>query len=301
MQYDIPDERLPKNVLDVEIGIIRDMGAEFRLGTPVTREIFRQTLLQNYDAVILATGSMKPETVEIFGIQPDEHGAYVHKTKLTTSIPGVFACGNIIREQKMAVHSAAQGKMAAIRVEEYFDARHTGGITPMHHKSVSVFGHLFKSEWKEYLQESNPDPRNEPVAGKLAGFTPHEAMLEAKRCMHCDCRKPVSCKLRRFADKYEAHRRHFAGTERKPLTRLMQHELVVYEPEKCIRCGLCIEITEKHGESVGLTFAGRGFDVRIKVPFNQTTRVALTRAASQCVESCPTGALAFKGKEERIS
>jgi NADH dehydrogenase/NADH:ubiquinone oxidoreductase subunit G len=77
--------------------------------------------------------------------------------------------------------------------------------------------------------------------------------------------------------------------------------LVVYETEKCIRCGLCVDISKSHGESMGLTFAGRGFDVRISVPFNETMKEAVTITAGLCVEACPTGALAFKKREERNS
>ena len=298
MRYDIPDERLPKDILDAEVDTIHRMGAEFRLGVPVTGELFRNSILPGFEAVILATGNMNPDTAGTFGIQPDEHGIYVRKKTFTTSIPGVFACGNIIREQKMAVHSGALGKLAAEQVGLFL-----GTEKPARSRAEfnSTIGHLFEPEWKEYLKESIPDHRGEPAGGILTGFTAEEAIREAKRCLHCDCRKPVSCKLRMYADDYSVNRKRFAGPERNFLSKSLQHDLVVYETEKCIRCGLCVEITEKHGESIGLTFAGRGFDVRISVPFNQTTSEALTTTAAECVAGCPTGALAFKNQEERNS
>jgi len=82
--------------------------------------------------------------------------------------------------------------------------------------------------------------------------------------------------------------------ERNELTKQFNHESVVYEAEKCIRCGLCVDICEKSGELTGLTQIGRGFDVRIQVPFNSDLSESLTHAAKLCVEACPTGALAFK-------
>jgi NADH dehydrogenase/NADH:ubiquinone oxidoreductase subunit G len=104
-----------------------------------------------------------------------------------------------------------------------------------------------------------------------------------------------------YADAYDAGRKRFAGPDRALITKSIQHDLVVYETEKCIRCGLCVDITQRHGESIGLTFAGRGFDVRILAPFSETIREALTKTAAECAESCPTGALALKSREERNS
>jgi NADH dehydrogenase/NADH:ubiquinone oxidoreductase subunit G len=104
-----------------------------------------------------------------------------------------------------------------------------------------------------------------------------------------------------YAETYEANRKRFAGPTRNLLSKSMQHELVVYETEKCIRCGLCVDVTKKHGEAIGLAFAGRGFDVRISVPFNETIKEAISITARECVESCPTGALAYKAQEERNS
>ena len=73
-----------------------------------------------------------------------------------------------------------------------------------------------------------------------------------------------------------------------------QHPDVIYEPGKCIDFGICIETASKAGETLGLAFVGRGFDVRVAVPFEATLAEGLREAAAQCVAACPTGALAFK-------
>ena len=42
--------------------------------------------------------------------------------------------------------------------------------------------------------------------------------------------------------------------------------------------------------AAGLTFVGRGFDVRIGVPFDRSMDEALGKVAAQCVAACPVGA-----------
>ncbi|MEI6681134.1 MAG: 2Fe-2S iron-sulfur cluster-binding protein [Bacteroidota bacterium] len=309
MRYGIPGEHLPGEILDTEISLINLMGAEFRLNSVIDSEYFNNAVLPVFDAVILATGHQDATLAGMFGIQPGAAGTFIDKKHFTTNLPGVFACGNVIREQRMAVQSVAQGKMAALAVESYlgthlYQQTVNPFLTPAgkesHHRgSVSVTGHLFETEWPEYLRESTADDRVTPSGDVMGSFTREEAIREAKRCLHCDCRKPASCKLRHYSDEYGASRKRYAGPDRKRITRSLQHETVVYEKEKCIRCGLCVEIAEAQGEPIGLTFAGRGFDVQITVPFGETIREALQAAAAACVEACPTGALAYRNLEER--
>ncbi len=113
--------------------------------------------------------------------------------------------------------------------------------------------------------------------------------------MHCDCRKPVNCKLRKYSEQYNAKPNQYKGLNR-PFVQLAEHSELIFEPGKCIDCGLCIQITAKAGEKTGLTFTGRGFNVRVAVPFERSIVDAIqqTNTAIECVKACPTGALSFK-------
>ena len=296
LRYDIPDEHLPKDMLDKDIRIIKEMGAVFQMNNRITKDLFENSILPGFDAVILATGKRNLQPLEDFGFETGKDSWITDKRSLSTSRPGIFVCGNIIHDQRMAVRSAAQGKTAAMAVDAYLYGRdHDDGKFSFH----SVITHLMPSEREEYLKESVPGNRVEPAGGFLQGFSEAEAMMEAQHCLHCDCRKPLSCKLRIYSDFYHANRKRFAGHDRKHLTREVQHETVIYEPEKCIKCGLCVEISRKEESALGMTFIGRGFDVRIGVPFTETIKQGLDKTAAACVAACPTGALAFKDMEER--
>ncbi|NQV02241.1 MAG: (2Fe-2S)-binding protein [Bacteroidia bacterium] len=291
LRYSVPDDLLPKEMLDADIESIRTLGGKFKLNYPVTRETWEIEILPGFDAVILATGFQEEHPADNFGLPLLGNGAIIHKKNFASGKPGVFGCGSIITEQLLSVRSVAQGQKAALKADGFLN-----GNTDLRRRPLfnSVIGPLKEEEKKEYMQEASSVVRTDPGIGYLDGFTREEAIREAQRCMHCDCRKPVSCKLRIYADEYGANRRRFAASERKQLSRNLQHELVVYEPEKCIRCGLCVEISEKEGEALGLAYIGRGFDVRITVPFGKSMKEGLEKAAKACVEGCPTGALACR-------
>ncbi len=149
------------------------------------------------------------------------------------------------------------------------------------------------NEAKEFLKEAQELERIEPAGGSGIGFSEKEAAGETSRCFGCDCRKPDACKLRRFADEYAADQHRFKFGEKPGFEKVVQHDLVIFEPGKCIKCSLCVQIAKKAGEEFGFTFVNRGFEVRVTTPFHEPLQRALQKAARECVESCPTAALSW--------
>ncbi len=294
LRYAQLNKELPEEILDVEINIIKQYGAEFQFNIEITKEIFENELRKNYDAIIIASGESGVSNPESFVLDfhyQKKTGLQVERRTYATSEPGVFACGNVIRTQKMAIRSVAQGKVAALSANMYLRNEKIKHEPRMFN---SKFGILKQEEFVEYLKETFSGKRLEPKKGNIYEFSHEEAINEAKRCMHCDCRAKDDCKLRDYAHDYNADRRKYWPEERKLIKKYNQHESVIYEPEKCIKCGLCIEITKANNEKLGLTHIGRGFDVEINIPFNETIKDALTKTADKCVKACPTGALVFK-------
>jgi len=287
----IPTDKLPSEVLDSEIDFIKSYGVDFELGIHIDRELFDKELSDQYNAIVLALGDIENNELKILGLNIHESEPIADSQTFETKVSGVFACGSVLRKQKMAVKALAQGKAAARSVNQYLL-----GVKPQvaAKKFNSKFGKLKPEELQEYMKESSEYGRLTPAHGLLDGFFPEEAINEAKRCMHCDCRKPMSCKLRQYSDEYQINRRTYLGEERKSIKKEFNHNLIVYEQEKCIRCGLCVDIVKAEKELVGLSFVGRGFDVRIDIPFNDTLDKAFEKAALLCAESCPTGAISKK-------
>ena len=288
----IPDDELPKNIIEQEIEIISSMGVKFHYNTLISQEIFNSQIKGVYDAVILATGDINSDNSLAGMFEVSKSGFQVNEKDMSTSVPGVFVCGSAIRPHKMAVRSVAQGKLAAESVNNWLQNKAFEKPAKMFN---SRFDKLMPEEYDEYLKESTTTSRISPRAGYIEGFTAAEAIREAMRCLHCDCRKQDNCKLRIFADEYKIERKRYLVGERQSMKKQMQHDLIVYEPEKCIKCGLCVEISAVGEEKFGLAFEGRGFDVFVTVPLGKMLNEGLLHTADQCASSCPTGALSLRG------
>ena len=193
----------------------------------------------------------------------------------------------------MAVRAVADGKEAARSIAQYLTGKEAVGPEK---RFNSRMGKLSDSEMPVFLESASPDDRIKPF-GIASTFSIDEAKAESLRCLRCDCRKPEDCLLRRYAETYGARQNRYKS-DRRLFVQRTQHPDVIYEPGKCIDCGICIEIATEAGEDLGLTFVGRGFDVRVAVPFEETLADGLRKAAERCVASCPTGALAFKDGRE---
>lgn len=288
LRYAVPETELPREVLTNEIAQIETLGVRFRLGIRVGTGISMEEVRKQFDAVFVAVGELKPGDAATLELE-DSDKIKVDATTYATGVPGVFAGGDAVRQRKMAVRAVADGKEAARSIAQYLTGQDlVGPEKPFN----SRMGKLTDGEMPVFLESANPEGRREPF-GAATGFTSGEAKAESLRCLRCDCRKPDACLLRQYAHAYGARQTRYKAA-RRPFVQQRQHRDVIYEPGKCIDCGICIETASKAGETLGLTFVGRGFDVRVAVPFDATLAEGLRTAGAQCVAACPTGALAFK-------
>lgn len=265
LRYAVSRDKLPEDVLDKEIALIEKLGAKFQGKTKITSA---KELQEDFNAVLIAAG----------------------QTELADrDLMGVFAIPNTAARQKLAVRAVAEGKKAAIAIDEFLSGRN---VTGPQKKFNNRIGKLQENEIDNFMLLADHSSRVSPLR-KSEGFTDEQAKQESGRCLHCDCRKTDSCKLRQYSQQYQARQNRYKG-KRNLFSQQIQHPCIIYEPGKCIKCGLCIQIASEAKEEYGLTFIGRGFDVKVAVPFDKSLAEGLSRIGHKCVEACPTGAMALK-------
>jgi len=67
LRYGIPDFKLNKRVIDRRLSIFADEGIEFKTEVTVGKDVTKDKLLKEYDAVLLAVGAEKPRDLPVEG------------------------------------------------------------------------------------------------------------------------------------------------------------------------------------------------------------------------------------------
>lgn len=237
--------------------------------------------------MIVTVGWTAAEQAPQWGIGVSGGGIAVKRRTYETNLPGVFAAGNALRGQgTTCIRSVADAKEAAIAVDQYLSGQTATGTSPPFTMRIGKMG---RDELVQLSTATAQVPRREVGSGIDLAV----ASEQAARCLHCDCRAVATCRLRKYSAQYGADPRRYKA-ERRKYEQDLHHADVLFEPGKCIDCGLCVQITAAGGESFGLTYIGGGFDVRIGVPLGHSAAEALKNVAAECVAVCPTAAIAWK-------
>jgi ferredoxin len=153
----------------------------------------------------------------------------------------------------------------------------------------SLLTQLKPDELKEFVDSAlvyqaalNETGQVSPASGTEDAFI----KKESSRCLLCGCMKQEDCLLRRMAGMHRIKSCYSQDIKRPPFKRYF-FKGILFEPGKCIKCGRCVEISEK--DPFGFTFLERGSGLRVGLPFNLLKLDADT--ALQCALACPTGAL----------
>ncbi|MGA2543550.1 MAG: FAD-dependent oxidoreductase [Verrucomicrobiota bacterium] len=292
---EVPEGELPAAVLEAEVALLAGMGIDFKTGIELGNHVTLDGLRRGFDAILITVGELAQGDGGKLGVAPAGGVLKADPSTCRLSAPNIFAAGACVKPVKQLVRAMAEGRAAAECVHRFLR-----GQPPRRPEKPfsSILGRLEPGELREFLRSASQEHSVAPCA-RCSAISRGEAMAEAARCLHCDCRSSGNCLLQHYAQVYGADASRFRS-ERRPFTQQLQPGGVIFEPGKCILCGICVRLTEMAAEPLGLTFIGRGFEVRVAGPFDRSIEEGLGAVAEECVRHCPTGALVFADKPSSV-
>jgi formate dehydrogenase major subunit len=216
---------------------------------------------------------------------------------LVTSVPGVFAGGDVVNGAATAIEAIAAGGKAAAAIDRLLRGEDITLRTP--------FFNIRKERWDalpaddlEHVERKPRQPMRElAVADRRTnfeevelGYTEQQALEEATRCLECGCIATFDCRLRHYAAEYGASSDAFEGESLRESPD-ERHPFIRIEPEKCILCARCVRICEEVQGASALGFFRRGFAAQMTPGIDQPLAETTCESCGQCVTTCPTAAL----------
>ena len=220
---------------------------------------------------------------------------------LETSIPGVFAGGDVVTGPWTAIGSIAQGKRAAMAIDRKIRSGKADSAEFHFHSFKHDFHDVTKGELvgdavvapRQKLPELPPKERICDFREVEQGYGDDQVDVETSRCLECGCVEYYDCKLRRYADDFGVDTTPFRG-QTMDYTVDKSHPLLVNDPNKCISCGRCVRVCADVLGVAALGFVHRGFRSVVRPALEKNLSESPCISCGNCIDTCPTGALAEK-------
>lgn len=102
----------------------------------------------------------------------------------------------------------------------------------------------------------------------------------------------ASQELAGLLDRHDARTGRFAGARSGVSRPDDPNPFILRDYENCISCYRCVRVCAEQQGDHAISVQGRGFDTRITVEFDGILKDSACTFCGQCVQTCPTGALA---------
>ncbi|MCA3951470.1 formate dehydrogenase subunit alpha [Vibrio vulnificus] len=234
----------------------------------------------------------------------------------------IFSIGDFRRGPATAVEAVADGRIAAQAIDRFFDGdmeniplkpfnsrkeQKLEQVDPLH------FSHLQKVA-RTIMPELTSQQREQSFEEVELGFDNAEAMAEAARCLECGCQVNTSCDLRDYATEYGAEQHFHYSVDIKSHDEwqvLRQNdprhkypidhssEFIVFDANRCISCGQCIQACREQSVQGVLSFMNLEKGRPVVRPDRrpnfggQGVMMGDSRCVQcgACVQACPVGAM----------
>jgi len=225
----------------------------------------------------------------------------VNEETMATSVAGVFAGGDCASGPATAVEAIGAGRRAAVAINHYLNGEPVVAETRLYNCSKGELAEIDLSDYESVeriprakMPALEPEERRQSFTEIELGLSEETARKEAGRCLACGCQDVFDCKLRKLATEYEVDDAHYAGYKRHLVIHENEHPYILRDPNKCILCGRCVRICDEVMGIGALGFTNRGFGTRIEPALSMPLCETNCVSCSQCVSTCPTGALTTK-------
>ena len=104
----------------------------------------------------------------------------------------------------------------------------------------------------------------------------------------------ASHELSTLVNRYEAGTGRFMGRQSGMTNTADDNPFILRDYDLCISCYRCVRVCAEQEGDYAISVMNRGFDTQIATEFNGTLKNSSCTFCGQCVQTCPTGALADK-------
>ncbi len=224
----------------------------------------------------------------------------VNNETLETSIPGVFAGGDVVTGPLTAIMSIAQGKKAAKSIMSFIKLgkaeKENSHYYSLKHKLSNLSEREFEQTKKlarEKMYELSIIDRVHNFKEVDLGFSEEQCLYETERCLECGCSEYSDCQLRKYCDEYNIDINEFVGETKKYMID-GRHPFIQLDPNKCINCGKCVRTCTEVLKVSALGFVYRGFKSVVKPAMEKSLLETNCINCGNCIDACPTGAISEK-------
>ncbi len=208
---------LSEDIINTDLKLLKNELIEISLNTAISDDDF-QRLSDSFSAILVTTGI-------------DSEYGWTDKLPIdsnffTTSTPGIFAAGSLLRKNYSPALSLSDGRSAAISIDRYLQGVSIGaGREAENADNDCLFTNT--SEVKAAA----------PIVPDGDFYSKEEAVKEASRCLLCECMECVkACSLLEY---YESYPRKYVRELSNSINQFYGVRKTKHMINGCTYCGLC--------------------------------------------------------------